>query len=119
MSVRETRRESPGAAHKRIKGSGLGFGVFVRLAMRFELRELLRSQDSLSLFHERFLARLGATGLVMFGHGCVHFRLLLGGEVQFCHGYLAGRLFFVSDLLCAASMIAREHGACRKESRYS
>lgn len=60
---------------------GLGPGFFL-LAFRFELRELLRGQDTFCLLHELGLGCLRAPRFVVFGHRRVHLRLLIWGQVE-------------------------------------
>jgi len=49
--------------------SGLRLTFVALLALGFELRVLLRGQDSFSRFHVFGLARIGATRLLMLRHG--------------------------------------------------
>jgi|SRR5438034_6451984 len=97
--------------------SGLRLSFLLFLALGLELPELLRSQDRLGRFHIFGLARFVATRLLMLGHGCVHLCLLIKCEIEVRQRNRTRHLRFVSDLLCAVAMFAREHRSCRKESR--
>src|SRR6266446_3417024 len=97
--------------------SGLRLTFLLFLALGFEFRVLLRSQDSFSRFHVFGLARIGATRLLMVGQSCVHLCLLIRCEVEARQCNRTRHLRFVPDLLCAVAMFACEHRSCRKESR--
>ena len=79
------------------------------VALRFELRELLRSKDALGILHELGLGCFRAPRFVVFGQRRFHLRLLIWGQVESRERCRAGHLPFVPSLLRAIAMFTREH----------
>ena len=89
----------------------LGACLFLLLlaALRFELCELIRSEDALGLLHELGLGCFRAPRFVVFGHRRFHLRLLICCQVESRKRGRAGHLLFVPSLLRAIAMFTREH----------
>ena len=83
--------------------------ALVLVALRLELRELIRSKDALGILHELGLRCVRAPRLVVLGHRRFHFRLLICCQVETRKRGRAGHLSFVPSLLRAIAMFAREH----------
>ena len=97
----------------------LGPCFFLLTALRFELRELLRSEDALDVLHELRLACFRAPCFVVFGHRRFHLRLLFCGQVEIRKRGRAGHLPFVPSLLRAIAVFTREHcSRCECARRY-
>ena len=89
----------------------LGFCLFglVLIALRFELRVLIRSQDALGVLHKLRLAGIRAPRLVVFGHQRIHLRLLICCQVESRKSGRTGHLPFVPSLFRAIAVFTREH----------
>jgi len=81
----------------------------VLVALRFELRELLRSKDPFGILHELRLGCVGATRFVMLGHRRFHLRFLICCQVETRKRGRTSHFSFVPSLLRAIAMFAREH----------
>ena len=91
----------------------------VLIALGFEFRELLRSKDAFGLLHELGLRCFRAPRFVVFGHRRFHLRLLVCRQVETRKRGRAGHLPFVSSLLRAIAMFAREHcSRCESARRH-
>src|SRR6476469_10926733 len=86
----------------------LGSYLFL-LALRFELRELLRSKDAFGILHELRLGCVRTPRFVVFGQRCFHLRLLIWRQVETRKRGRAGHLPFVASLLRAIAVFTREH----------
>ena len=86
----------------------LGAYLFL-LALRFELRELLRSEDAFGILHELRLGCFRTPRFMVFGHRRFHLRLLIWRQIETRKRGRAGHLPFVSSLLRAIAMFTREH----------
>lgn len=86
----------------------LGPGLFL-FALRFELRELLRSKDALGILHELRFGCIRASRFVVFGHRRFHLGLLIWGQVESRERGRASHLPFVPSFLRAIAMFTREH----------
>ena len=87
----------------------LGACLFVLIALRFKLRELLRSKDALGLLHEFCLGSVRTPRFVVFGHRRFHLGLLICCQVESRKRGRAGHFSFVPSLLRAIAMFTREH----------
>ena len=87
----------------------LGACLFVLIALRFKLRELIRSKDALGILHELGLRCVRAPRLVVFGHRRFHLRLLICRQVETRKRGRTGHFPFVPSLLRAIAMFTREH----------
>ena len=79
------------------------------VALRFEFRELVRSEDAFGFLHELGLGRFRAPRFVVFGHRRFHLRLLICCQVESRKRGRAGHLPFGPSLLRAIAMFTREH----------
>ena len=87
----------------------LGAYLFLLVALRFELRELLRSEDALGILHELRLGCFRTPRFVVFGHRRFHLRFLICCQVETRKRGRAGHLPFVPSLLRAIAVFTREH----------
>jgi len=87
----------------------LGAYLFLLVALRFELRELLRSEDAFGILHELRLGCVRTPRFVVFGHRRFHLRFLIWCQVETRKRGRAGHLPFVPSLLRAIAMFTREH----------
>jgi len=103
--------DSNGGDRRSKKAKCLGAYLFFLplIALRFELRELLRSENALGIFHELGLGRSRAPRFVVFGHRRFHLRLLIWCEIESRERGRAGQLPFVPRLLRAIAVFTREH----------
>jgi len=87
----------------------LGSCLFLLVALRFELRELLRSEDAFGILHELRLGCVRTPRFVVFGHRRIHLRFLIWCQVETRKRGRAGHLPFVPSLLRAIAVFTREH----------
>ena len=87
----------------------LGSCLFLLVALRFELRELLRSKNAFCILHELGLGCFRAPRLVVFGHRRFHLRFLIWCQVETGKRGRAGHLPLVPSLLRAIAVFTREH----------
>ena len=73
------------------------------VALRFEFRKLVRSEDAFGFLHELGLGRFRTPRFVVFGHRRFHL------QVESRKRGRAGHLPFVPSLLRAIAMFTREH----------
>jgi len=91
----------------------------VLIALRFELRELIRSKNAFGILHELGLRCVRAPRFVVFGHRRFHLRLLICCQVETGKRGRASHLPFVPSLLRAIAMFAREHcSRCESARRH-
>ena len=79
------------------------------VALRLELRELVRSKDAFGILHELGLRCVCAPYFVVFGHRRFQLRLLICCQVETRKRGRAGHLPFVPSLLRAIAVFTREH----------
>ena len=97
----------------------LGAYLFLLVALRFELRELLRSQNALDILLELRFARFCAPGFLVRGQRRVHLRLLICCQVETRKRSRAGHVCFIPSLFRAIAVFTREHGSrCERARRH-
>jgi hypothetical protein len=85
------------------------------VALRFEFRELLRSQNALDILHELGFARFCTPGFVVVGHRRVQLRFLICCQVETRKRGHTGHVCFIPSLFRAIAVFTREHGSrCKR-----
>jgi hypothetical protein len=101
------------------EATSLGSCLFLLAALRFELRELLRSKDAFSILHELRLGCVRTPRFVVFSHRRFHLRFLIWCQVETRKRGRAGHLPFVPSLLRAIAVFTREHRSrCECDRRH-